>query len=115
MCPKVPDPPANLQLSCDHGEDGKVDVSWSPPNKAHGLVREYIVSSGPGSCETVSAREKKASPPLTLQVEFSEKGGLDWTSHRCSATQLEVKDLQPDTLYRFRVRHTHTHRVREPV
>uniref|UniRef100_H3DA53 Sortilin-related receptor n=1 Tax=Tetraodon nigroviridis TaxID=99883 RepID=H3DA53_TETNG len=74
----LPDPPRNLQLSCDRGEDGKVDVSWSPPDKTHGLIREYI-------------------------VEFSEKGGLEWTSHRCSATQLEVKDLQPDTLYRFRV------------
>lgn len=44
MCPKVPDPPRNLQLSCDHGEDGKVEVSWSPPDKTHGLIREYIVS-----------------------------------------------------------------------
>lgn len=44
MCPKVPDPPGNLQLSCDHGEDGKVQVSWSAPDKAHGLIREYIVS-----------------------------------------------------------------------
>ncbi|XP_029700330.1 sortilin-related receptor isoform X2 [Takifugu rubripes] len=74
----LPDPPGNLQLSCDHGEDGKVQVSWSAPDKAHGLIREYI-------------------------VEYSEKGGLDWTSQRCSATKLEVKDLQSDTLYKFRV------------
>lgn len=42
--PAVPDPPRNLQLSCDNGEDGKVQVSWSPPDKGHGLIREYIVS-----------------------------------------------------------------------
>lgn len=45
VCPAVPDPPRNLQLSCDNGEDGTVEVSWSPPDKGHGLIREYIVSS----------------------------------------------------------------------
>ncbi|XP_042370741.1 sortilin-related receptor-like [Plectropomus leopardus] len=40
----LPDPPRNLQLSCDNGEDGTVEVSWSPPDKGHGLIREYIVS-----------------------------------------------------------------------
>lgn len=44
VCAAVPDPPRNLQLSCDNGEDGTVEVSWSPPDKGHGLIREYIVS-----------------------------------------------------------------------
>nr|XP_040048113.1 sortilin-related receptor [Gasterosteus aculeatus aculeatus] len=74
----LPDPPRNLQLSCDNGEDGTVEASWSPPDKGHGLVREYI-------------------------VEYSERGGPDWTSQRCTTTSSEVKELQPDTLYRFRV------------
>uniref|UniRef100_A0A3Q1ID25 Sortilin-related receptor n=1 Tax=Anabas testudineus TaxID=64144 RepID=A0A3Q1ID25_ANATE len=74
----VPDPPRNLQLSCDNSEDGKVEVSWSPPDKAHGLVREYL-------------------------VEYSERGHLDWMSQRCTTNRTEVKELQPDTLYSFRV------------
>ncbi|XP_061574688.1 sortilin-related receptor isoform X2 [Cololabis saira] len=74
----LPDPPGNLQLSCNHREDGMVLVSWSPPDKAHGLIREYI-------------------------VEYSERGGVDWTSQRCTETSTEVKELQPDALYRFRV------------
>uniref|UniRef100_A0A667YBH8 Sortilin related receptor 1 n=1 Tax=Myripristis murdjan TaxID=586833 RepID=A0A667YBH8_9TELE len=74
----LPDPPRNLQLSCDNAEDGTVEASWSPPDKAHGLVREYI-------------------------VEYSESGGLEWTSQRSTTTVTEVKELQPDTLYRFRV------------
>ncbi|XP_034404958.1 sortilin-related receptor [Cyclopterus lumpus] len=74
----LPDPPRNLQLSCDNGEDGMVDASWSPPDKGHGLVREYI-------------------------VEYSERGAVDWTSQRCSTNSSAVKELQPDTLYRFRV------------
>uniref|UniRef100_A0AAQ5YBJ5 Fibronectin type-III domain-containing protein n=1 Tax=Amphiprion ocellaris TaxID=80972 RepID=A0AAQ5YBJ5_AMPOC len=74
----LPDPPRNLQLSCDNGEDGTVEVSWNPPDKGHGLIREYI-------------------------VEYSEHGGLDWTSQRSAKTSTEVKELQPDTLYRFRV------------
>lgn len=61
----MPDPPRNLQLSCDHGEDGKVEVSWSPPDKAHGLVREYIVSLGLGGGGGVLVHvEDKASPTL---------------------------------------------------
>ncbi len=44
VCPAVPDPPRNLQLSCDNSEDGTVEVSWSAPDKGHGVVREYIVS-----------------------------------------------------------------------
>ncbi|KAM7413680.1 hypothetical protein PAMA_020860 [Pampus argenteus] len=74
----LPDPPRNLQLSCDKGEDGTVEVSWSPPDKTHGLIREYI-------------------------VEYSERGVLDWTSQRSTTTSTEVKELQPETLYRFRV------------
>lgn len=54
VCPAVPDPPRNLQLSCDHGEDGKVEVSWSPPDKGHGLIREYIVSSFSSACRAAS-------------------------------------------------------------
>lgn len=45
----VPDPPQNLQLSCDNSEDGTVQVSWTPPDKGHGLVRVYIVSKWFGS------------------------------------------------------------------
>ncbi|KAG7237028.1 hypothetical protein INR49_032873 [Caranx melampygus] len=71
-------PPRNLQLSCDNGEDWTVEVSWSPPDKGHGLIREYI-------------------------VEYSEHGAPDWTSQRCITTSTEVKELQPDTLYQFRV------------
>ncbi|XP_062275245.1 sortilin-related receptor [Scomber scombrus] len=74
----LPDPPRNLQLSCDNGEDGTVEVSWSSPDKGHGLIREYI-------------------------VEYSEKGEVDWTSQRSPTTSAEVKQLQPETLYRFRV------------
>ncbi|XP_069003442.1 sortilin-related receptor isoform X1 [Embiotoca jacksoni] len=74
----LPDPPRNLQLTCDNGEDGTVEVSWNPPDKGHGLIREYI-------------------------VEYSERGGLDWTSQRSTQTSAEVKELQSDTLYRFRV------------
>lgn len=39
----VPDPPTNLQLSCLNKEDGTVKVSWDPPSRGHGLIREYIV------------------------------------------------------------------------
>uniref|UniRef100_A0A8C3A547 Sortilin-related receptor n=1 Tax=Cyclopterus lumpus TaxID=8103 RepID=A0A8C3A547_CYCLU len=37
------------------------------------------------------------------QVEYSERGAVDWTSQRCSTNSSAVKELQPDTLYRFRV------------
>jgi len=43
----VPDPPQGLQLSCDNAEDGTVLCSWNPPDKTHGLVREYIVRKMP--------------------------------------------------------------------
>ncbi|XP_029027892.1 sortilin-related receptor isoform X2 [Betta splendens] len=74
----VPDPPNKLQLSCDNSEDGKVEVSWSPPDKGHGLIREYV-------------------------IEYSENGSTDWTSQRCIKTRTQVKNLQLDTLYNFRV------------
>ncbi|KAK7883186.1 hypothetical protein WMY93_029360 [Mugilogobius chulae] len=74
----LPDPPRNLQLSCGNREDGTVEVSWSPPDKSHGLVREYI-------------------------VEYSERSGQDWTSQRCVTTSTEVKALRSDTMYKFRV------------
>lgn len=45
---------------------------------------------------------------VCVQVEYSERGGVDWTSQRCTTTNTEVKDLQPDTLYSFRVRETHS-------
>lgn len=110
----MPDPPGDLQLSCDHGEDGKVQASWSAPDKAHGLIREYIVSSRSrlGFDPSGVGPEPANAFNSVKKVEYSEEGGLDWTSQRCSATKLEVKDLQSDTLYRFRVRtntHTHTH------
>lgn len=40
----MPDPPRNLQLTCDSGEDGTVKASWNAPDNGHGLIREYIVS-----------------------------------------------------------------------
>lgn len=43
----VPDPPQHLQLSIDNAEDGTVLCSWNPPDKAHGLIREYIVRKKP--------------------------------------------------------------------
>ncbi|MEQ2168720.1 hypothetical protein GOODEAATRI_017702, partial [Goodea atripinnis] len=73
----LPDPPRNLQLTCDSGEDGTVKVSWKAPDNRHGLIREYI-------------------------VEYSEDGVSDWTSQRSTKISTEVKELQPDTLYRFR-------------
>ncbi|KAJ8276085.1 hypothetical protein COCON_G00078370 [Conger conger] len=76
----LPDPPTHLQLSADRKEDGTVVCSWSPPDHAHGLIREYI-------------------------VEYSESGSAEWTSQSStgSGTSTEVKDLQPSALYRFRV------------
>ncbi|XP_059389149.1 sortilin-related receptor-like isoform X1 [Carassius carassius] len=74
----LPDPPQNLQLSSDNAEDGTVLCSWSPPDKAHGLIREYI-------------------------VEYSEKDSAEWFSQRSTSTNAEVKNLQPSSLYRFRV------------
>ncbi|XP_013882871.1 sortilin-related receptor [Austrofundulus limnaeus] len=74
----LPDPPRNLQLTCDNDKDGTVQVSWSPPDNRHGLIREYI-------------------------VEYSEDGSLDWMSQRSIKTSSEVNELQPDTLYKFRV------------
>ncbi|KAK0145654.1 Sortilin-related receptor [Merluccius polli] len=74
----VPDPPRNLQLTCDNWEDGTVDVSWSPPDKAHGLIREYI-------------------------VHFKEKSASEWTYQRTPTTKAIVTELVPSTLYMFRV------------
>ncbi|XDV32386.1 hypothetical protein PO909_003231 [Leuciscus waleckii] len=74
----LPDPPQGLQLSCDNAEDGTVRCSWNPPDKTHGLVREYI-------------------------VEYSEKDSAEWFSQRSTSTSAEVKNLQPSSLYRFRV------------
>ncbi|KAL0973055.1 hypothetical protein UPYG_G00198300 [Umbra pygmaea] len=73
----LPDPPRNLQLSCDDREDGTVEVSWNTPDKTHGLIREYI-------------------------VEYSETC-VEWLSQRSLSNSAEVKDLQPSTLYHFRV------------
>ncbi|KAG9348558.1 hypothetical protein JZ751_002294 [Albula glossodonta] len=61
----LPDPPRDLQLSCDNGEDGTVVCSWSPPDKAHGLIREYL-------------------------VEYSQKGSAEWASQRSASTRTEV-------------------------
>ncbi|XP_035241564.1 sortilin-related receptor-like [Anguilla anguilla] len=74
----LPDPPRDLQLSCDNGEDGTVVCSWNPPDKAHGLIREYL-------------------------VEYSQTGSAEWTSQRSITTTTEVHSLQPSALYRFRV------------
>lgn len=53
LCVAVPDPPQNLQLSSDNAEDGTVLCSWSPPDKAHGLIREYIVSEKPSVLHSI--------------------------------------------------------------
>ncbi|XP_035288047.1 sortilin-related receptor-like isoform X1 [Anguilla anguilla] len=74
----LPDPPTHLQLSSDRGEDGTVVCSWSPPDNAHGLIREYI-------------------------VEYSESGSAEWSSQSSSSNSTEVKNLQPSALYSFRV------------
>ncbi|KAJ8397179.1 hypothetical protein AAFF_G00440130 [Aldrovandia affinis] len=74
----LPDPPRDLQLSCDSGEDGTVICSWNPPDKAHGLIREYL-------------------------VEYSKTGSVEWASQRSSGTRTEIRSLQPSALYRFRV------------
>uniref|UniRef100_A0AAY4CL48 Sortilin-related receptor n=1 Tax=Denticeps clupeoides TaxID=299321 RepID=A0AAY4CL48_9TELE len=74
----LPDPPRNLQLSCDKKEEGAVQVSWTPPAEAHGLIREYI-------------------------VEYSEKTSPEWYSQHTTDTSTEVKNLQASALYRFRV------------
>ncbi|XP_046891253.1 sortilin-related receptor isoform X1 [Hypomesus transpacificus] len=74
----LPDPPRNLQLSCDRGEEGSVLVSWSPPDKTHGLLREYI-------------------------VEYSDRSSVEWSSLRSTSASVEVKNLQSNTLYSFRV------------
>ncbi|XP_036379298.1 sortilin-related receptor-like [Megalops cyprinoides] len=74
----LPDPPRDLQLSPDKGEDGTVVCSWNPPDKAHGLIREYI-------------------------VEYSESGSVEWSSQRSTGTRAEVRSLHPSALYRFRV------------
>ncbi|XP_067102176.1 sortilin-related receptor isoform X3 [Osmerus mordax] len=74
----LPDPPRNLQLSCDRGEEGSVLVSWSPPDKTHGLLREYI-------------------------VEYSDRSSVEWSSLRSTTATVEVKNLQSNTLYSFRV------------
>ncbi|XP_039862395.1 sortilin-related receptor isoform X1 [Simochromis diagramma] len=75
----LPDPPRNLQLSCDNnGVDGTVVVSWSPPDKSNGLIREYI-------------------------VEYSVFQSADWTSARSKSETTKVYELRPETQYNFRV------------
>uniref|UniRef100_A0A671K1R9 Sortilin-related receptor n=1 Tax=Sinocyclocheilus anshuiensis TaxID=1608454 RepID=A0A671K1R9_9TELE len=67
----LPDPPQNLQLSSDNAEDGTVLCSWSPPDKAHGLIREYI-------------------------VEYSEKDSAEWYSQRIVSCTLLVIIASPN-------------------
>uniref|UniRef100_A0A672QD42 Sortilin-related receptor n=1 Tax=Sinocyclocheilus grahami TaxID=75366 RepID=A0A672QD42_SINGR len=38
-----------------------------------------------------------------MQVEYSEKDSAEWFSQRSTSTNAEVKNLQPSSLYRFRV------------
>ncbi|XP_057695606.1 sortilin-related receptor [Corythoichthys intestinalis] len=78
----LPEPPTNLKLSCDESKDGTVDVSWSPPHNGNGLIREYIVEYSEQNLET------------------NEKV---WTSQRSTTTSTEVKGLQSETMYMFRV------------
>uniref|UniRef100_A0A3Q3EAT1 Sortilin-related receptor n=1 Tax=Labrus bergylta TaxID=56723 RepID=A0A3Q3EAT1_9LABR len=73
----LPDPPRNLQLSCDNDEDGKVQVSWSPPDKGHGLIREYIVaavtSRGVGNWSEVKSITPKKGKMNALTLSHTLK------------------------------------------
>lgn len=80
VCSAVPDPPRNLQLSCDHGEDGKVEVSWNPPDKGHGLIREYIVSSFSSASQTAS----NLPVHLTTTTAFASSDTLNVLSSNSS-------------------------------
>ncbi|KAI1903297.1 hypothetical protein AGOR_G00025750 [Albula goreensis] len=73
----LPDSPRDLQLSYNE-ENGAVACSWHPPDNSHGLIREYI-------------------------VEYSESSSAEWSSQRSSSTSVEVRNLKPSVLYRFRV------------
>ncbi|KYO39024.1 sortilin-related receptor isoform B [Alligator mississippiensis] len=74
----LPDAPFNLQLSLSKEVEGTVSSRWTPPANAHGLIREYI-------------------------VEYSRSGSNEWSSLRASRNYTEIKDLQLNTLYTFRV------------
>ncbi|KAK1153494.1 sortilin-related receptor [Acipenser oxyrinchus oxyrinchus] len=75
----IPDPPQNLQLTCDAEESTSITVSWHPPVCTHGLVREYI-------------------------VEYSVKDSNEWTSQRSPNTNhTEIRNLQLNDLYSVRV------------
>lgn len=60
----VPDPPTHLQLASDSKEDGTVVCSWGPPDNAHGLIREYIVSGPTFSQLPLSSPAFRFSGPL---------------------------------------------------
>ncbi len=106
VCVTVPDPPQNLQLSIDNAEDGTVLCSWNHPDKAHGLIREYIVSEKPSVLYRIYQHILISNQLVCLQVEYSEKDSAEWYSQRSTITNAEVKNLQPSSLYRFRVRHS---------
>ncbi|XP_048838564.1 LOW QUALITY PROTEIN: sortilin-related receptor [Brienomyrus brachyistius] len=74
----LPDPPRDLQLSCDLSKEGTVLCSWQPPDPTHGLIREYI-------------------------VEYLAGGSVEWNSQRSTSTHAEVGGLRPSALYSFRV------------
>ncbi|XP_077396383.1 sortilin-related receptor [Festucalex cinctus] len=74
----LPEAPSHLELSCDKSKDGTIDVSWSSPDKGNGLIREYI-------------------------IEYKEHAANEWASQSSTTTSTEVKELQPDKQYKFRV------------
>uniref|UniRef100_A0A673KHL0 Sortilin-related receptor-like n=1 Tax=Sinocyclocheilus rhinocerous TaxID=307959 RepID=A0A673KHL0_9TELE len=79
----LPDPPQNLQLSSDNAEDGTVLCSWNPPDKAHGLIREYIVEySEKDSAEWFSQHSKN----LHEVAAVTSRGVGNWT---------EIKSIIP--------------------
>nr|XP_033774457.1 sortilin-related receptor isoform X1 [Geotrypetes seraphini] len=73
----LPDAPQNLQLSLNKEADGAVALCWASPANVHGLIREYIVE--------YSADDK------------------EWLSQSASLNCTEIRNLQVNTKYGFRV------------
>uniref|UniRef100_A0A3Q2DBT9 Fibronectin type-III domain-containing protein n=1 Tax=Cyprinodon variegatus TaxID=28743 RepID=A0A3Q2DBT9_CYPVA len=95
----------NLQWTPDFS--GAVTVTWSRPknlplNSCYFLVYYRLVGT-----QQWTSMDTHNWLLIALcgcgQVEYSQDGLPDWTSQRCSSAGTEVKELQPDILYRFRV------------
>ncbi|XP_069470420.1 sortilin-related receptor isoform X2 [Ambystoma mexicanum] len=74
----LPDAPQHLNLALNKEVEGSIHACWTPPSKAHGSIREYI-------------------------VEYSANRNMDWSSLQVTATCTDIKDLKADTLYTVRV------------